>query len=249
MLAMQELTVWWPLAVIVVDWVAVAKGWKRLEYVAKPAAMVALLAWFWLRVGPAAGIAIAFWTVGLALSLFGDVLLLLPPRFFTMGLVAFLLAHVAYILGFFAEPAFVLLGGVVDRAGYFPWRVPALPALAALAAPIIFVAAWLGRRVVGALANSGHSKLRAPVIAYTGVITAMVIAALTTLVRPDWPGKAAALVAIGAELFFVSDALLAWNRFVSPVRYGKLMVIVTYHLAQMAIIAGVALEVSRRMPV
>ncbi len=231
---------WWPVAVMAVDWLAVASGWKRLECVAKPAAIVALLAWLRLTVGPsvASPIMLCF-GVGLVFSLAGDVLLMLPPRFFTAGLVAFLLAHSAYIVGFFMEPILVWLGGVADRAGYFPWRVPVLPALAVLASPIVFAAAWLSRRVTQALTNSGHAKLRGPIVAYTCVITIMVIAALTTLVRPDWPGDGAALVAAGAELFFVSDALLAWNRFVNPTRHGRLLVIIAYHLGQTAIVAGV----------
>jgi uncharacterized membrane protein YhhN len=89
---------WVPLAAALVDWAAVARRWRGLEYVAKPAVMLALLAWLWQR-GPWPAPLAAF-AVGLVLSLAGDVLLMLPPRFFLGGLVAFLLAHVAYIVGF-----------------------------------------------------------------------------------------------------------------------------------------------------
>jgi hypothetical protein len=40
-------------------------------------------------------------------------------------------------------------------------------------------------------------------------------------------------------LFFVSDAILAWNRFVQPVPHAGLATIVPYHLGQM----GLALSV------
>jgi uncharacterized membrane protein YhhN len=43
---------------------------------------------------------------------------------------------------------------------------------------------------------------------------------------------------VGAVLFFVSDSLLAWNRFVTPLPRGSLLVIVAYHVGQMALIAG-----------
>ena len=51
-----------------------------------------------------------------------------------------------------------------------------------------------------------------------------------------WPD--AALIALGAILFFTSDALLAWNRFVAPIARGKMLVIVAYHLGQMLLILG-----------
>jgi hypothetical protein len=36
----------------------------------------------------------------------------------------------------------------------------------------------------------------------------------------------------GAALFFTSDALIAWDRFVSPRAWHGLAIIVTYHVAQ-----------------
>jgi uncharacterized membrane protein YhhN len=36
----------------------------------------------------------------------------------------------------------------------------------------------------------------------------------------------------GASLFFCSDALIAWERFVRPQPWHRLAIIVTYHLAQ-----------------
>jgi uncharacterized membrane protein YhhN len=41
-----------------------------------------------------------------------------------------------------------------------------------------------------------------------------------------------AAAGVGAVLFLISDTLLAWNRFVRPVRFGSLGVHVTYHVAQ-----------------
>ena len=45
--------------------------------------------------------------------------------------------------------------------------------------------------------------------------------------------------ALGAILFFTSDALLAWNRFIVPLTHGKMLVIIAYHLGQLALIFGV----------
>ena len=58
---------------------------------------------------------------------------------------------------------------------------------------------------------------------YVAAIVTMVVLAVNV-------GVMAA--AVGAVLFLVSDTLLAWNRFVRPVRFGDVGVHVTYHLAQ-----------------
>ena len=39
---------------------------------------------------------------------------------------------------------------------------------------------------------------------------------------------------MGAGLFYVSDALIAWNRFVRETPHAHVSIMVTYHLAQVA---------------
>lgn len=234
---MPELWVWWPVAVMAVDWVAVAKGWRRLEYVAKPGAMLALLGWLWLNAGPALTTPLMIWfVVGLVLSLAGDVWLMLPPRFFLAGLVSFLLAHVAYMIGFLCGPDPITACEAPAFYAVSVWRVDTLLSVAVVAAPLICTAVCLVRRVSQALDQGDHGQLRGPIMAYTGIITLMVIVSMTTLFRPDWPSYGAVAAVAGAELFFLSDGLLAWNRFVRPMRYGKLIVIVAYHLGQAGIV-------------
>ena len=76
-----------------------------------------------------------------------------------------------------------------------------------------------------------------PALAVLGL---MVLAALCTLARPAWDLGAAALVSAGAVLFMLSDAVLAWNKFVAPVRQGPMLIIMAYHVGQMLLTAGVA---------
>ena len=220
----NKVGIWWPLVVMAVDWFAVARSDKALEVMAKPSAMVALLLWLWLNtMGPGYGwIPVFGWgwfAVGLWFSLCGDLLLMLPEVLFVEGLIAFLLGHIAYIVG-------------LNRGGL-------LPIEAVLLVPLALSGGWLAWRVTAALKATGRGKLRVPVVVYTTVISLMVVSALTMLFRPNVPTGAALLMALGAVLFFVSDAFLAWNRFVAPVRGGKIIVIVAYHLGQMALIAGV----------
>ena len=82
----------------ILDWIAVVKELKTLEYIAKPAVMLALLAWLWSVSGFRGGL---FWFgLGLFFSLLGDIFLMLPRERFIPGLVSFLLAHLAYVIGF-----------------------------------------------------------------------------------------------------------------------------------------------------
>jgi uncharacterized membrane protein YhhN len=60
--------------------------------------MVVLLAWL-ASIGGLQGYLIPF-AFGLVFSLAGDVFLMLPKERFVGGLVSFLLAHIAYIIGF-----------------------------------------------------------------------------------------------------------------------------------------------------
>lgn len=128
--------------IALVDWVAVQRRWRVVEWVCKPAVMVALVAMA-LSLHPLVHTARAWFVGALVLSLAGDVFLMLPPD------------------GRFVE---------------------------------VICAAGTGLR----------------------------------------------LAIVGAALFYVSDALIAWNRFVAPVRGGKVAIIVTYHLAQLALVASLA---------
>jgi hypothetical protein len=49
----------------------------------------------------------------------------------------------------------------------------------------------------------------------------------------EWNSFPSLSVSLGAIFFFISDTLLAWNKFVSPINYGSLFVIITYHFAHL----------------
>lgn len=222
--------------IAVVDWIAVARGNKKLEYFAKPGVMVALLVWLWqfsAAHSPAApgAVHLLWFAAGLVFSLAGDVFLMLPREQFIAGLVSFLLGHLAYVVGFNA---------VVFNAS----PPPVNPASLVVALLVAVVAVQIYRRIAAGLSASGKGKLKGPVLVYTLVISLMVLSALLTLVRPDeeWQVVPALLAAAGALLFFLSDTFLAWNKFVAPLPYGRLRVIITYHLGQILIALGAALH-------
>jgi uncharacterized membrane protein YhhN len=144
-----------------------------------------------------------FFIAALALGLLSDVFLMLPRDMFLAGLVAAFVEHVAYIAGFRERDLHASLLAV------------------ALAVALVSVAAVMPA-VYRAL-RKAHPSLVAPVIAYVTVFVVMVAGAGGT-------GSGVALV--GALLFFYSDALLAWNRFVKPVGWGRFVNIIAYHSGQ-----------------
>ena len=86
------------------------------------------------------------------------------------------------------------------------------------------------RQVAASTYLRGGLALAAPVAVYTVVIGAMVIYAFTTGVP---------LIAAGATVFAISDSALARDRFVRPWDGAQLLVMVTYHVGQALIVAGV----------
>jgi uncharacterized membrane protein YhhN len=187
------------LVIALVDWMAVAQESKSAEYVAKPAALAALL------VFAATGEGASSWLIAaLALSLLGDVYLMLPANLFAAGLGAFLLGHLAYICDFEAS-----LG----------WRVFWWLLLGGASVP-------MGRRIVAAVVDEA---LRPAVVVYMAVLAFMVGSAIAS---------GSVVAALGALLFYASDSLLAWNRFVQPVPQAHLWVMITYHLGQLGLVVA-----------
>lgn len=208
------------------DWYAVSKKRTRLEYVSKPAALIFLILWFTTRLPfnpPALG---RWFTLGLALSLAGDVFLMLPGDHFLKGLAAFLLAHLAYIVAF-------NLDGIILT-----------PLSLILFVAILILAGFLLRRILMGIRGSGRKSMTPPVVFYAVVLVGTFWSASTTLMQPAWPPLAGFLAAAGGALFFVSDAGIAWNRFVGPHPGGRVLEMITYHLAQLGLSAGVLLAIS-----
>jgi len=193
------------------DWVAVAAGNRRLEYVCKPATMVALVG-VAATIQPAAAAQQRWWLLALALGLCGDVLLMLPQDGFVAGLGAFLLGHIAYIAGF-------------QAAG-----VPAT-AVGLWLAPLLLVLLVVLPRAIRGVIKAGRGTLVAPVVVYALVISVMAASALASGSR---------LAAAGGLLFLGSDGLIAYRRFVGDRPWMRLTIIVTYHLGQAALVLSLA---------
>ena len=191
------------------DWVAVARrpGSRALEYVCKPAALVALLL-VAVALDPEDGGQRVWFVVALAWCLAGDVFLMLPSDRFVPGLASFLVGHLAYVVGLGLHPDWsagrLVLGLVVVAAAL----------------------AVLGRRVVAAVAARDRA-LVPPVVAYMAAISAMVANAVAT---------GDGLAVAGAGLFYASDTLIALDRFERARPWAGLAIMVTYHLGQLGLV-------------
>jgi uncharacterized membrane protein YhhN len=219
------------LVVAVVDWVAVGRQGagaqpddatpQTVERVAKPLTLATLIAAAVATAADHHPSAVVFGAtlVALAFSLLGDVFLLGPDRRiagqpnFVLGLGAFLVAHLSYLV------AFVKLHGHGSAA------ISAVLTGLVLAGAVF---AAVGRPILAG-ARAEDPRLAGPVLAYLVVISLMVVGAWWTLDLR---------VILGASLFAFSDAVIGWTRFRRPDRRGPVTVIVTYHLAQILLVLG-----------
>ncbi|WP_367182791.1 lysoplasmalogenase [Algoriphagus sp.] len=156
----------------------------------------------------------------LLFSWIGDILLLWE-EFFLFGLGAFLIAQVCYIIGFkVAQKAPESLFNHNFVKTFF------------INLPIYLVAAYLYYLIHP---NLGGYKM--PVIVYTIAIVSMVTTARERFGKSNpasfWQ------VFIGASLFFISDGLIALNRFYISFPEADVLVMGTYAIAQLLIVMGI----------
>ena len=180
---------------------------RRWEWWLKPAASVFFIIQA-LVAGALGSLYGCIILTALVLSAAGDVLLLPRdrPRTFLVGMAAFAVAHVAYIMAFLSNTStstdFVLLS----------WPL-GLTTLFLLPAQI-----WLLPRAA--------AKDRLAIISYTMVIGAMVLFALHPNTGMTW------LVMLAALMFAVSDMAVARDRFVPPSRWNCIVITPLYYGAQ-----------------
>jgi uncharacterized membrane protein YhhN len=187
---------------------------RTLRMVAKPIASLAFIA-----VGHAAAHADTSFErhilLGLVLGAAGDVALLgASNRAFMVGLVAFLLGHLAYVIGcihLVDPPRTLHLAGVYAAA-------PVAVGLGALA--------WLWPKL---------GSMRVPVIFYVATIIAMVIAAIAAARSDALPARNGRLLAAGAVLFFASDLAVARDKFVEKSFWNRAWGLPAYYAGQLLI--------------
>jgi uncharacterized membrane protein YhhN len=205
-----------PLAILIFAALAIAAGLGILPafvlFMAKPLTTVLLIVHA-ARRGADEPAARRWILAGLVLSLVGDVALLWPKEGFLPGLIAFLLAHLAYIVAFHGRVRFA--SRWQPFAGY------------ALIAALVLAVLWPGV----------PAALRVPVLLYVVCLASMAAqAAVVWLALRSTAGERLAWSgAIGGALFLLSDALLAANKFAGPLPLASLWVLASYWAAQWCI--------------
>ncbi len=182
---------------------ALAGHWPLLA-LTKPLTTILIIGCAWQRAGPTRQRRAIL--MGLCLSLVGDVALLWPRQGFVPGLIAFLLAHMAYLVAFSTRVQ--LAARPLAFAGY------------ALVAGLLLWQLWPGV----------PAPLRLPVLVYVVALAAM--AAQATCWALAEPGRCSRRAALGGALFVGSDAALAFDRFGAPLALAPLVILLSYWSAQ-----------------
>ena len=193
--------------------VAEFRGLRACVWIAKPLASSGFVA-LGLAAGAlhsAYGRSILF---ALVLCWFGDVLLIPQARqAFLVGLVSFLLGHLAFAFAFAQRGIALGLGAVA--------------LLAALASGLVFL-----------LYCEPHvpAALRHPVRIYVAAISLMLACAAGTVAKAGDPS-----ILLGALMFWLSDLAVARDRFIAPGPWNRLWGLPLYYGAQLVLASTVAL--------
>jgi uncharacterized membrane protein YhhN len=183
----------------IANWYSRWKHSARVELISKPLTTLGAIAIAVTADGPRSATIAA--VVALTLCLAGDVALLPAVDRFIVGLAAFLLGHIAFIVMF-------------GLRGFDHWRMAGMA--------IAGCAVLLGTVAVPIVRGATAKGLGIPVRAYLVVISAMTIVGWAT---GNW------LIMLGATAFILSDSILGWGEFVAERPWIHIAIMVTYHTA------------------
>ena len=151
---------------------------------------------------------------------------MLNDRFFVSGLLAFFLGCLLYIVGF---------GRLIPPAqNYFPGLI--------LFGVIFIVSLKVILKIIKSIKSTTRKQMKTYLLLYSLIISLLLYSASLTLLDSNWNYISALWVVFGALFFYVSDVMNAWNRFVSPVSFGSVKIMISYHFAQIAMGIGVVLH-------
>jgi uncharacterized membrane protein YhhN len=203
--------------VFISDLVAIYLEEETFRHFTKPYLMISLIMFFIRETALKKSELKKFIIPALLFSLLGDVLLLFESRnenYFIFGLVAFLIAHIFYIL--FFEKIIVNEG---QKKRYW-----------------IFLPVMIYYVILISVLSPTLDDMKWPVRVYGIVISYMLIKAMQTGWVKD--RKSILFFISGAGLFVISDTLLSLNKFYQPIAYAGIFIMITYGFAQLLITAG-----------
>lgn len=203
--------------ILITDLVAVYINNEMLRYIFKPLLVIILISYFLSQTKIWQSNFKKWILAALFFSWLGDVLLMFEPQnsiFFLLGLSAFLLAHVFYIIFFHSIR---LRENIKSR-----WL------------PLIIVVIYYA--ILISLLSPYLGKMKLPVRIYGIVISFMFMLAMHMLfIKNKIAGR---LMITGALLFLISDSTLAFDKFYQSFEMAGIMIMLTYGLAQLFITEG-----------
>lgn len=201
------------------DLAGIQLGDKTIQFICKPLIIPAIIGFFSSQVHKIVEGFNRWIVAALIFSLFGDILLMFQQDnslFFLLGLSAFLLAHIFYII-FFHQVR------VKENIKSNIWL--AVIVVIYYTALIVFLFPYLGAMTL-------------PVCIYGIVISFMFMLAMHMLFIKIKTGGIWMMV--GALLFIISDSILAINKFYQPFSIADILIMLTYGFAQFFIVTGAA---------
>ncbi|MFI5187170.1 MAG: lysoplasmalogenase [Chitinophagales bacterium] len=212
-------TVWIILYLIILfaDLISVYFDYEALRFYTKPLLMPVLAIYLLTRTKALQSNLRPWIIFALFFSWTGDILLMFEQNgsiFFLLGLSAFLLAQVSYIIFFHG----------IRMREYIRGN----------ALLLLLVVVYYGILVSVLSPFLGDMKL--PVRIYGVVLSFMLMLAMHTVFGKN--KKAGLWMMSGAILFVASDSLLAFNKFYAAFDYAEIIIMLTYGLAQLFIING-----------
>jgi uncharacterized membrane protein YhhN len=189
---------------------------SQFHYFTKPLILASLIVFFWSKSKDLTKGVRNIMVLALLFSLAGDILLMfvnISANFFIGGLIAFLLAHIMYILTFTKKrnktksPLLIVIALLVYAIGIFY------------------------------IIKNGLGDMQIPVLLYLTVILTMV--AMASLRKRKVSKTSYSLVFIGAVFFIISDSLIAIDKFYTQILFSRIFIILTYALAQYLIVNGI----------
>ncbi|MHA1150760.1 MAG: lysoplasmalogenase [Promethearchaeota archaeon] len=198
--------------------IAECKTNKRLRYLCMISLMPLLIGYYIFSL-PIAQISLLL-VVALVFGYLGDIFLMFDKEeFFIFGLGSFLFGHIFYIIVFLLSISNFML---------FPlWAI-------LLVIPSIFIIIYVLKNTLGKL-----GEVMIPTYIYMGVIFTMGLCSILRFASSNL--TSAFLVWLGANLFMLSDGMIALNKFNKEIPNGELYIKITYIFAQFFITLGLIL--------
>lgn len=222
---------WVVVATFLVDWLAVGYSWRKVEIIAKPSAMIAVILWTLSLTGWPINFLIAVLVLGQVFGLAGDVFLLLSPRWFLLGLVSFLVGHVFYIV---AAGYCLFAGNSIDGfARNITWG-----SLLAVVVWVLMLISFYGFVAPKSPRMTMPRSLWISIQVYGWILSVMVLLCVLVYFSASQRTGQLVFLPIGAFLFYVSDSMLAYDRFKKKMPKIRLWIMISYHLAQFSLAVG-----------